>query len=168
MQTVTLILTIIIFINGFIDMKRHLSENAKTVKFSIGEHGYTPTKAHKEDAGFDIRSPLSCVLPARGAVTIDTKVHIAIPDGCCGLLVSKSGLNVKYGITSTGLIDSGYTGSIAVKLYNSSNEEYYIRRGDKITQLVILPHVNVKLKKTDKLTVEKGKRGENGFGSSGK
>ena len=164
MQTAAAMLLFIIFIM----LDKYFNNKAKPAKFCIGEYGYTPTKAHKEDAGFDLRSPISLVLRAKNSVAIDTKVHIAIPEGCCGLLVSKSGLNVKHGITSTGLIDSGYTGSITVKLYNNSDEEYYIKRGDKITQLVILPHVNVKLRKTDKLTAEKGKRGNNGFGSSGK
>ena len=82
------------------------------------------------------------------------------------MLKSKSGLNVKHGITSEGVIDVGYTGSIKVKLYNNSDKPYTVANGDKISQLVILPIVLPDLE----IVTELGKtdRGSNGFGSSGK
>ena len=82
------------------------------------------------------------------------------------MLKSKSGLNVKHGITSEGVIDVGYTGSIKVKLYNNSDKPYTVANGDKISQLVILPIVLPDLE----IVKELGKtdRGSNGFGSSGK
>ena len=89
-----------------------------------------------------------------------------IPRGHCGLLVSKSGLNVKNDLTSTGLIDEGYTGEILVKLYNHSNWPYMVSQGDKISQLVILPvnHESIELVEE----ISGGERGDDGFGSSGK
>lgn len=75
-------------------------------------------------------------------------------------------MNVKHGITSDGVIDVGYTGSIVCKLYNNSNYNYQIKRGDKITQLVIVkietPNINI----VDKLN--ETERGEGGFGSTGR
>jgi dUTP pyrophosphatase len=75
-------------------------------------------------------------------------------------------LNVKRGITSEGVIDVGYTGSIVAKLYNNSDEDYTVNAGDKITQLVILPIITPELELVDSL--DDTERGDNGFGSSGK
>lgn len=83
-----------------------------------------------------------------------------------GFLKSKSGLNVKYGITSEGVIDVGYTGSIMVKLYNHSDKPYRVRKGDKISQLVILPCLLPELEVVDSL--EETERGTGGFGSTGR
>ena len=96
-----------------------------------------PKRGHATDAGLDLLSPVDTVIPAHGAVTVDTGVHIELPPNTAGFLKSKSGLNVKHGITSEGVIDVGYTGSVAVKLYNHSGMDYTVRRGDKISQLVV-------------------------------
>lgn len=136
------------------------------IKVSLDNGAYMPEKAHAEDAGFDLRTPCAVVIPNRDSATIDTGVHIEIPRGYVGMLKSKSGLNVKNGILSEGVIDAGYTGSIVAKLYNNSDTLKIFNTGDKITQLVILPIPEVKLVKVDEITG--GARGNNGFGSSGK
>lgn len=82
------------------------------------------------------------------------------------MLKSKSGLNVWHGITSEGVIDEGYTGSIMVKLYNHSSCPYDIMQGDKITQLVVVPCEYVDFDVVDKL--DDSERGDNGYGSTGK
>ena len=92
--------------------------------------------------------------------------YVQIPFEQVGFLKSKSGLNVKYGITSEGVIDSGYTGSIMVKLYNNSENIYQIEKGDKITQLVLLPVVLDDVEIVDE--IQGFERGDNGFGSTGK
>ena len=81
-------------------------------------------------------------------------------------MVSKSGLNVKHDITSTGLIDSGYTGSIKVKLYNHGGYDYRVEKGDKIGQFVVIPVKTLSLKLSD--TLDDSDRGNNGFGSTGR
>ncbi len=96
----------------------------------------------------------------------DIGVHIEIPYGAVGFIKSKSELNVKHGITSEGVIDCGYTGSIRVKLYNNSGTDYEVKAGDKISQLVILPVVLAEVELTDSL--EDTERGDGGFGSTGK
>lgn len=98
--------------------------------------------------------------------TIDTGVHIAIPKGYVGFLKSKSGLNIKNNIVGEGVIDSGYTGSIKVKLYNFGSRNKMFEVGDKIIQLVILPVYTPKLRQVDKL--DDTERGSNGFGSTGR
>lgn len=78
----------------------------------------------------------------------------------------KSGLNVNHGILSTGLVDSGYGGSIKIKLYNHSHEIYTVNRGDKISQLVVTPCDTSDVVIVDEIA--SGERGENGFGSTGR
>lgn len=136
------------------------------MKTVIDNGAFIPTKAHEHDAGFDIKSPVDCTVAAGSSAIIDTGVHIELPLGTVGMLKSKSGLNVKHGIVSEGVIDAGYTGSICVKLYNHSSEPYSVKRGDKITQLVILPYVYTEIEQAGSL--EETERGNNGFGSSGR
>lgn len=127
---------------------------------------YMPSRGHKTDAGLDLRTPKAVTVPAYESAVIDTGVHVALPHGCAGLLVSKSGLSVKHGITSTGLIDEGYAGSIVVKLYNNSGEDYRLEAGDKVTQLVVMPVVCEPLEQVSAFNVTE--RGNNGFGSTGR
>lgn len=141
------------------------------IKVVLDEGAYMPEKAHNVDAGFDIRTPIDFVLlSSRGMLenyaTIDTGVHIEIPEGYVGMLKSKSGLNVNYNIVGEGVIDCGYTGSIKVKLYNFGDVTKIFNKGDKIIQLVILPIPEVNLIQVDKL--EETERGNNGFGSTGR
>lgn len=136
------------------------------MKVLLDKGAYMPERAHKTDAGLDIKSPFSFVIPKGGARVIDTGVHIQLPSGTVGMLKSKSGLNIKHGITSEGVIDEGYTGSIRAKLYNNGGGDVIIDKGDKITQLVILPILTPDIEIVDSL--EETERGANGFGSSGK
>ena len=142
-----------------------------SIKVTLDVGAFMPTRAHDTDAGLDIMMPdmpdkYWDAVPAHGSLTIDTGVHIEIPQGYVGMLKSKSGLNVKYGITSEGVIDSGYTGSIKVKLYNHIDTDYCIDAGDKISQLVILPVITPALELVDALPATD--RGDNGFGSTGR
>ena len=136
------------------------------MKIKLDNGAYMPERAHEADAGYDLRSPITDRLYAGQAITIDTGVHVEIPRGYVGMLKSKSGLNVVHDIVGEGAIDSGYTGSIRVKLYNHGGESYMIERGDKISQLVLLPIITPELELVDEL--EETERGANGFGSSGK
>lgn len=129
-----------------------------------------PERAHETDAGLDLFSPVETVLPVQsawtdGSVRIDTGVHVEIPAGYVGFLKSKSGLNVKNGIQSEGVIDAGYTGSIMVKLYNHGKVPVQIKKGQKISQLVLLPIITPDLELVDSL--EDTERGTGGFGSTG-
>ena len=129
--------------------------------------GIMPTRAFETDAGLDLYSPECVNIPPKWSVVIDTGVHIELPKNTVGLLKSKSGLNVKHGIQSgEGVIDVGYTGSIRVKLYNHSGKWYQVNKGDKISQLVILPILTPDLELVDEL--DETERGDGGFGSTGR
>ena len=135
-------------------------------KVMLDENAKMPTKAHEADAGFDLYAPDCFFIKINGSYVIDTGVHIEIPKGYVGFLKSKSGLNVKNGITGEGVIDAGYTGSIVAKLYNNGKETMFFYAGQKIIQIVFLPIPDVELELTDSFC--DSERGNNGFGSSGK
>lgn len=136
------------------------------MKIKLDPGAFAPHRAHATDAGMDLRSPYYCVIKAHDSRTINTGVHVELPAGTVGMLKSKSGLNVRHGIVSEGVIDQGYTGAIQVKLYNHSDEDYMVDAGDKISQLVVMecrfPDIEIveELEDTD--------RGDAGFGSTGK
>lgn len=136
------------------------------MKIMLDDGAVMPTRAHADDAGLDLYSPKGTIIPPSGSAVIDTGVHLEIPHGYVGLVLSKSGLNIKRGLTSEGVIDAGYTGSIRVKLYNHLPQPYQVLAGDKISQLVILPIVTPELELADRLG--ETERGANGFGSSGR
>lgn len=130
----------------------------------LDDGAYMPERAHKLDAGLDLRSPVTVRIEPGEAAVINTGVHMAIPEGYVGMLKSRSGLNVKYGLQNEGVIDSGYTGSICVKLYNHGKNPILIESGDKISQIVILPIITPEIELVDEL--EQTERGNNGFGST--
>lgn len=133
----------------------------------IDEGCYMPESAHDPDAGYDLRTPEPFILCPGESVVVDTGVHVAIPRGYVGFLKSKSGLNVRDHVTGEGVIDSGYTGSICVKLYHNRPDTPPKRfdRGDKIIQIVFLPIAKPTLRQVQSL--EATERGNGGFGSTG-
>ena len=143
------------------------------MKIKLDPGAVAPTRAHELDAGLDLyakKNVPGCtateyIIPPHGSATIDTGVHVQLPHGTAGVLISKSGLNVKCNLTSTGLIDEGYTGSIVVKLYNHGDYSKIIHPGDKISQLVITHVRHDPIEIVDE--IDGGDRGDNGFGSTG-
>ena len=142
-----------------------------TLRVMIDVNGFKPIRAHRSDAGFDLRCPRRLerpiILPG-GWIDIDTGVHVAIPEGNYGRICSKSGLHTKHGIYAFGgIIDSGYTGSILVRLYNWGNHAYTVQEGDKIAQLVIQPLTRIG-KVVEVSELPNTERGNGGFGSTGR
>lgn len=136
------------------------------MKIVLDKGAIMPTRAHETDAGLDIYARERKLIRANSSAVFDTGVHVELPFGTVGMLKSKSGLNVKHGLTSEGVIDVGYTGSICVKLYNHSPKDYIVEAGDKISQLVIMPIITPELEQTESL--EDTDRGNGGFGSTGR
>lgn len=136
------------------------------IQFLYGEGAFIAVKGHYADAGVDLRTPGSVLVPAGGSVTIDTKTAVIMPTGIFGKIESKSGLNVNHDIVSCGgVIDSGYEGHIKVKLYNLGKEDYQFIAGDKIAQIIFIP---CKMGIRGIEIQNDGERGDNGFGSTGK
>ena len=136
------------------------------LKVMLDEGAYMPERAHAADAGYDLRTPVNVQIAARRGATIDTKVHVMIPKGYAGFIKSKSGLLSRNNIRVDGVVDAGYTGTIKVMMFNDGLLDKTFRVGDKIAQLVVLPCVLLPLEEVDSL--EPTKRGNGGFGSTGR
>ncbi|MEK7293015.1 MAG: dUTP diphosphatase, partial [Actinomycetota bacterium] len=101
-----------------------------------------PGMAHPGDAGVDLYSRQDILIaPAGGRVLVPTGIAIAVPDGYVGLVVPRSGLAIKHGVTlvnTPGIIDSGYRGELQVVMINTDPAiPYSVKRGDRIAQLLI-------------------------------
>ena len=138
----------------------------ETIRIKLDEGAYEPVRAHDTDAGLDLRAKDTKVIFPHSSEVFGTGVHVELPKGTAGLMVSKSGLNTMNDITSTGLVDEGYTGEVMVKLYNHGNTHFKVRAGDKISQLVIIPVFTPEVQIVKEISG--GERGNNGFGSSGR
>lgn len=137
------------------------------LKVKLGSKGFMPKKAHDIDAGFDLYAPSEVVIMQKQSVSIDLDICVAIPEGYTGFLMSKSGLMcTKDIVCAGGVIDSGYTGRVVARMYNRGTKAYRFERGDKVTQMVLLPIPSVDVEEVSSL--EDSERGDGGFGSTGK
>ena len=136
------------------------------MKIMLDNGAKMPVRAHTYDGGLDLFAMEDGYIRCNQSRTFDTGVHIEIPEGCVGLVKSKSGLMCNHGIITDGTIDCGYTGSIRVCLFNHGGSKYEVKKGDKIAQLVIVPCLLPELELVDSL--EETDRGDRGFGSTGR
>jgi dUTP diphosphatase len=128
-----------------------------------------PAQAHEGDAGLDLCSTIDVeVLPGERAM-VPTGISVAIPDGHAGLVLPRSGLASRQGLTlanGPGLIDSGYRGEVTCAVVNLDRDQAVkIRRGDRIAQLVVVALPQILPSWVDDLP--SSSRGEGGFGSTG-
>ncbi len=130
-----------------------------------------PSYAHPGDAGADLTAAEAVTLKAGGGrALVATGLRVAIPDGHAGLVLPRSGLALKHGVTclnTPGLIDSGYRGELKVLLVNTDpNHDFDVAVGDRIAQLVIQAVAQAEFVAVDEL--DDHQRGEGGFGSTGR
>jgi len=130
-----------------------------------------PTYARAGDAGADLIARADAVLPARGGrAMVPTGIAVAIPDGHAGLVLPRSGLALRHGVTvlnAPGLVDAGYRGELNVVLVNTDPvDDYVVHRGDRIAQLVIVAVEQVAVAVVDELPASE--RDSGGFGHSGR
>lgn len=134
------------------------------IKYELDEGACVPMRTHDSDAGFDLACKEDQVLEPNVANTIDTGVHILIPEGYVGLVCPRSSFNVKGIGTPIGVVDAGYTGSIRAVLEPFNVTKIF--KGNRIAQLVILPLPNIKMIEGKVIGVDTH-RGDGGFGSTG-
>jgi dUTP pyrophosphatase len=133
------------------------------------EEARPPARAHPGDAGLDLAAAEGCELAPGGRAAIPTGVAVAIPDGHAGLVVPRSGLARRHGVTvanAPGLIDAGYRGELVVLLVNLGDAPHRIAPGERIAQLVVVPVALCEVREVAELPPSDG-RGEGGFGSTG-
>lgn len=145
-----------------------LSENLKIKIRKIKENAILPHYAHEGDAGVDLYSTEDYVLKPSQRILVSTGLSMAIPKGYEAQVRPKSGLALKYGITtcnSPGTIDSGYRGEIRVIVINHGSEEFKIEKRTKIAQMVFNKVEGAEFEEVEEL--DNTKRGQGGFGSTG-
>ena len=139
------------------------------IKFTkTNEDARIPTRNFDTDTGFDVYSVETIVIPARGSTVVDVGLMFAyITPGYWIKIEGRSGLGFKHGITPhPGIIDQGYRGTAGIKLYNNTDTEYTVKRGERIAQLIVYRNYYVEMSEAE--NVEESERGAKGFGSSGK
>jgi len=125
------------------------------------------TKNNIYDAGLDIKSRETVRIDPGQRALVSTGLYLEILPGYAGMIWARSGLAVKHGImVGAGLVDSTYRGEVKVLLFNMGDKTFVVRKGDRIAQLVTVP-INIGLY-IPVPYLSSTKRGEDGFGSSGK
>lgn len=127
-----------------------------------------PAYSRDGDAGLDLLAAAPVTLPPGGRALVPTGLRVAIPDGYAGLVLPRSGLALRTGVTvlnAPGLIDSGYRGEIGVLLVNHGTAPAAVSRGERVAQLVIQPVARAALVEVREL--DASERGTGGFGSTG-
>jgi dUTP pyrophosphatase len=136
----------------------------------LGDAARPPTRAHDDDAGYDLRAAESASLPPGERASVGTGVALEIPLGWAGLVLPRSGLAARHGIAlvnAPGLIDPGYRGEVRVLLLNTDRTETFdITPGDRIAQLVLVRFETPELEDAEALGASA--RGQAGFGSTGR
>lgn len=133
----------------------------------LREDAKLPTKGHPGDAGIDFYSVVDVVFPPKEARDVFSGVAIEIPEGFVGLVWDKSSVAFKKGLkTMGGVIDAGYRGEMLFHLFNTTDEEVEIKKGEKIAQLIVQKFENCDIVESEELSDTV--RNTQGFGSTGK
>jgi len=134
----------------------------------VCDEEFAPVYAKAGDAGADLRSVEDLIIPNGARSLVRTGVRIALPEGYVGLVHPRSGLALKHGITvlnSPGTIDAGYRGEIMVTLYNSGTDDFEVKVGDRIAQLIVQEFAQARFIRVEKLPDTD--RSDSGLGSTG-
>ena len=136
----------------------------------LDERATVPSRAHPGDAGLDLYAIEADAIGPGERVHVKTGLAVAIPEGCAGLVLPRSGLASRHGVTvanAPGLIDSGYRGELQVILVNlDPAEPFSFEAGDRVAQLLIVGYVDAEPAEAESL--DETARGSGGFGSSGR
>ena len=135
------------------------------IKFKkLSPSAVVPNKAHQSDAGFDLASVEDITINPNSRHAIDTGIAVEVPLGYYGMVLGRSGNTMIKGLVGqTGIIDTGYYDAIKVMAFNTTNEPIKINKGDRVGQLLIVPHLMCDFEEGDFTADNRG----GGFGSTG-
>jgi dUTP pyrophosphatase len=132
----------------------------------LSNNATVPTRGSELAAGLDLYSAVDIIIPSHGKSVVMTDISISIPEGYYGRIAPRSGLAAKHFIdVGAGVIDQDYRGNIGVVLFNFSDKEFVVKKGDRIAQLILEKILICNVQLVDDL--ENTNRGEGGFGSTG-
>lgn len=135
------------------------------IKFKkLSPSAVIPTKAHASDAGFDLTSVEEVTIEPNSRYAINTGIAVEIPLGYYGMVLGRSGNTMRKGLVGqTGIIDTGYYDAIKVMAFNTTENPIKINIGDRVGQLLIVPHLECDFEEGDFTVHNRG----GGFGHSG-
>lgn len=131
------------------------------------EDAKLPFKKRESDTGWDVFAVEDKLIPAKGSAVIDIGLNLAyITPGYWIQIATRSGLGFKHGLMChAGIVDCEYRGNMGIKIYNLSDTDYQVQKGDRIAQLIVFENYNTTI---DFGEIDETERGESGFGSSGR
>lgn len=132
----------------------------------VSPEAVLPTRAHPEDAGMDLYALEDVILGARQGRMARTGIAMAIPQGFVGMIADRSSLGKKGVKTAGGIVDAGYRGEVQVILWNLTDSEIRLGKGERIAQMLIYPIATPAIREVQAL--DETRRGAGGFGSTGK
>lgn len=139
------------------------------VSFALGEGAKAPYKKYTGDAGWDLFVSRPCVVGVGETVDVHTDVRINMPPYLYARITGRSSSLRKHNLlVNEGIIDNGYTGELFICVHNVGNEPFVIEKGMRIAQVLFHPIEDVRWSEVDEIKPVSGRRGENGFGSTGK
>ncbi|XP_043379590.1 deoxyuridine 5'-triphosphate nucleotidohydrolase, mitochondrial isoform X2 [Chelonia mydas] len=143
------------------------SEPGLRLRFAkLSENASTPSRGSARAAGYDLYSAYNYVIPAMEKAIVKTDIQISLPSGCYGRVAPRSGLAAKHFIdVGAGVIDEDYRGNVGVVLFNFGKEDFEVKKGDRIAQLICERIFYPELEEVQVL--DDTERGTGGFGSTG-
>lgn len=136
------------------------------MNISLLDGASAPTRGSEFACGYDLSSSVDITIPARSQEAVETGLAVELPSGHFGWIASRSGLAKKKGMfVMGGIIDEDYRGTMKVILGNHSDQDFEVKKGDRVAQLIIMQYCTAKFKVVD--TLSETKRGSEGLGSTG-
>ena len=140
----------------------------------LSDKATIPTRAHEGDAGYDLSSAVNISIPPRSHILVKTGICVRLPDppidgmSVYGRIAPRSGLAKKHALdVGAGVVDINFTGQLGVIIFNHSDEEFEVKIGDRIAQLLVTLILTPVVEEVDNISSEVTERGAGGFGSSG-
>jgi dUTP pyrophosphatase len=135
---------------------------------TVRRYYYGKEQPRHGDAGFDLCSAKNRIISAGTRYALSTGVYVGIPTGWVGIIKDRSSMAVKGLYVQAGVIDSGYRGELIIVLQNTSSEDHEIDAGQKIAQIIFLPHIEEGMEVSSVEDLGITERQNSGFGSTGK
>lgn len=147
------------------------AKESKVLFYKTHPDAVLPERNHKDyltgDSGYDVTAVEDTTIPARGAIVVPVGLKLAyIPPGLWIRVESRSGLQFKHNLEAfNGIIDSSYRGDMGIRMLNHSDNDYTVKKGDRVAQLILYPLIALESGFAEQ--IQETERGEKGFGSSG-
>lgn len=138
------------------------------VNFQLGDGASVPYKKYSGDAGWDLFTSRDCDIEPGETKDVHTDVRIDMPPYLYARITGRSSSLRKHKLLiNEGIIDNGYTGELFVCIHNMGDKTFHVKRGMRLAQILFHPIEDVRWSEVPEIQVPSGRRGDNGFGSTG-